>query len=492
MQTIDNLYSIDYLYPRILILELIEKTKGCAVVWNKIRPAVYKTHWKVEDRHYDVSLTYLKTTFKIDFARNGRSVYNVDSNAVAEIDDLYQIVDLYLEQDDSFLPALQSQLNCRRYHRIKSKGGVVAGGTSAYLRKIIKTTTGGVVVGGSSSVLKFLPGHGGVVVRGSSIVRIIYTINIMASGGVRCGGIAKSMPYLEKGSGNIVVGGVAHVPMDVYVASLSQNEVGIKKVLVNGSSVLLSSQYIYNFAVDAVNKIIFYAVYSNSKTDIYRMNINGSNVVKIQESNLGVSHMAVSGTKLYFANHFVFYPAADNGAVISCNYNGSGRQVLFGRGQKNIIDMGYKNGYLFYTYPSSSGSHIDYFYNGYLGVIHIPVNNGLFNIGTGAITAVKNKVFPNKIDLVFNYYNTPSNRARIARLTCPVNNSLIGHVDVDYDIEVISNNFSSDGGNEIYYSSVIDSFGRTDKINKFNLDDGSNTTILSEGYKFVSTGVSHL
>jgi len=152
MQTIDNLYSIDYLYPKILILELIEKTKGCSVVWDKIRSATYKTHWQVEDRYYDISLTYLKNTFKIDFKRNGRSVYSLDSNAVAEINDLYQIVELYLEQDDSFLPALQSQLSCRRYHKAKAKGGVVSGGTSAYVVKAIRTSTGGVKVGGSSNV----------------------------------------------------------------------------------------------------------------------------------------------------------------------------------------------------------------------------------------------------------------------------------------------------------------------------------------------------
>lgn len=112
MQTIDNLYDIDYLYPRILILEMIEKTKGCAVVWDQITPTTYQTHWSVSNRYYDVTMTYLRNTYRVDFIRNGRSVLNIDANNVPEVIDLFRVVGVYLGQDDisSFSAAIQNQL----------------------------------------------------------------------------------------------------------------------------------------------------------------------------------------------------------------------------------------------------------------------------------------------------------------------------------------------------------------------------------------------
>jgi len=171
MITADNLYSLDYLYPRILILELIEKTKGCAVVWDRLRPSVYKTHWQVDNRYYNVTLTYLKTTHRIDFIRNGRSIYNVDSFAVAELSELYQIVEIYLAQVDESLMAIQNQLDCTRISRLRSYGGVVGGGTSIFSKlKNPAIATGGVKVGGLSVSRSFIPARGGVVVGGTGIL----------------------------------------------------------------------------------------------------------------------------------------------------------------------------------------------------------------------------------------------------------------------------------------------------------------------------------
>jgi hypothetical protein len=114
MQTVDNLYGIDYLYPKILILELIEKTKSCAVVWNRATPTDFTTHWSGQNRYYDVCITYLRNTYRVDFVRNGRSVLNVDAGNVPEVVDLFRIIGVCLGQDDisTLTPAIQNQIAC--------------------------------------------------------------------------------------------------------------------------------------------------------------------------------------------------------------------------------------------------------------------------------------------------------------------------------------------------------------------------------------------
>lgn len=183
MQT-DNLYGIDYLYPRILILELIEKTKGCAVVWDQITPTVYQTHWSVSDRYYDVTITYLRNTYRVDFIRNGRSVLNVDAGNVPEVIDLFRVIGIYLGQD--YVPgisaAIQNQLDCTHRHREAARGGVEVSGVARISSRTSFSGGGGVVLSGSSTVSKFLPGSGGMTSGGVAVVQVTY--NIESSGGV--------------------------------------------------------------------------------------------------------------------------------------------------------------------------------------------------------------------------------------------------------------------------------------------------------------------
>ena len=187
MQT-DNLYGIDYLYPRILVLELIEKTKGCAVVWDQVTPTVYQTHWSVSNRYYDVTITYLRNTYRVDFIRNGRSVLNIDAGNVPEVVDLFRVIGIYLGQDyiTGVSAAIQNQLDCTHRHREAARGGVEVGG-SATIGSFTNFVSedGGVTISGSSDVTSFLPGSGGVISGGSAVVSAVYSIT--ATGGVEAG-----------------------------------------------------------------------------------------------------------------------------------------------------------------------------------------------------------------------------------------------------------------------------------------------------------------
>jgi hypothetical protein len=213
MQTIDNLYIIDQLYPRILILELIEKTKGCAVTWDKISPTVYKAHWQIENRYYDVFITYFKTTYKIDFVRNGKSIYS--TRGVAELIDLYQIIEIYLRKDDLFLSGIQNQVDCRHIFRVKSIGGVVAGGISPVIKSSITIiSSGGVKISGVSVAAKFLPTSGGVVCGGISLISEQESYAYVGSGGASCNGGAicltsEQESYAYVGSGGASCNGGA-------------------------------------------------------------------------------------------------------------------------------------------------------------------------------------------------------------------------------------------------------------------------------------------
>jgi len=188
MQT-DNLYGIDYLYPRILILELIEKTKGCAVVWDQITPTVYQTHWSVSDRYYDVTITYLRNTYRVDFIRNGRSILNVDAGNVPEVIDLFRVIGIYLGQD--YVPgisaAIQNQLDCTHRHREAALGGVEVGGSARVFNSTLYVAQSGVIIGGTSISSSSIQAAGGVVVGGDAEISN-QIISVVGSGGVVAGG----------------------------------------------------------------------------------------------------------------------------------------------------------------------------------------------------------------------------------------------------------------------------------------------------------------
>lgn len=544
MITADNLYSLDYLYPRILILELIEKTKGCAVVWDRLRPSVYKTHWQVDNRYYNVTLTYLKTTYRIDFIRNGRSIYNVDSFAVAELSELYQIVEIYLAQVDESLMAIQNQLDCTRISRLRSYGGVVGGGTSIFSKlKNPAIATGGVKVGGLSVSRSFIPARGGVVVGGTTTS--LKLINAGISGGVRVGGKATLLSPLTS-SGGIVVGGtsvaknyitahggvlckgssvskvllkgrggvvvrgeakvtpyniisrggarargIAEVPIDLYLRGSSTTVTGIKKLLVNGGLVDINTLTdISAMAVDVKNNKIFWSLYvSSGLWRLYSANLNGTGVVQIAESELSITNIAVDGTQVYYAHPHVFFPSAFNAKIYRCNYDGSSNAVFHYFGEGTLLGLGWKNGFLYYSFRDVIGSYARsintstsaYFeyntqYDGY---------PSCFYTGYGGITAIVNKDHPNNIDFVIN-----APHGIIQRTNKSVTNYYRFIPSLVYQSQSLSS-----CGTDIYVN-TIDGYYTGLGVIKFNLDDITDDTVIARrvtitgtGYQQVSTGI---
>ena len=142
----------DELYAQMLVLQLIECTKGCAVTWYKTSLTDYTTQWTVSNRYYDVSLTYLRSMYQLNFIRNRRLIYSVDSNLVSEVFELYRVIEIFFNNNLSvLLQAIQNQNGCDNHFITidEIEGGVVCGGSAIeeHLPRL-----GGVVCGGTADI----------------------------------------------------------------------------------------------------------------------------------------------------------------------------------------------------------------------------------------------------------------------------------------------------------------------------------------------------
>lgn len=109
MLTSDNLIQQDDLYPRMLVLQVTEKTKTGTLIWNRDALTVFRTSWESGDRYYDVRLSYLRGLYEVDFSRNGRIIYTVSTVSVPEVAELYEVVSIVLGDNNDFLTPIQSQ-----------------------------------------------------------------------------------------------------------------------------------------------------------------------------------------------------------------------------------------------------------------------------------------------------------------------------------------------------------------------------------------------
>jgi hypothetical protein len=182
MITVDNIYGLNYLYPKILVLQLIESTKKQAVVWDIISPTTCYTNFTAASRYYDVYLVNLGTSYKIDFVVNARRSLTVDSSDVPELVDLFQIIRLLTSNNDDLIQSVQNQLNASFFINEKASGGMksagvgVVGFTDA---RTIPPIRGGVIAG--------VAGRDGYVVSYKPWI-----------GGVKAGGVASVQAYTSR------------------------------------------------------------------------------------------------------------------------------------------------------------------------------------------------------------------------------------------------------------------------------------------------------
>lgn len=186
MSEAENNQELNALYPQILVKELIEKTKGGAIVWHKPNGTRFESDWDVNSRFYKAFLIYLKGTYRLDVFRNGRNVYSVDATNVPDVTVLYQILDIYASQDEygPAILAVQKQIDAQSIFTAEVSGGIVVGGRAQFMSRDI--ARGGVDIAGVSTVVNYFPGHGGAVLGGAATEQHLS----LRIGGVKVGGSA--------------------------------------------------------------------------------------------------------------------------------------------------------------------------------------------------------------------------------------------------------------------------------------------------------------
>lgn len=220
----DNFLELKLLQSQVILAEMAEKTKSCALEWQQFAPAVFKSEWELDGDLYDAYLAKLQNHYVLDFLEDDEIVLSIHSAVNEDLGTLYVMVErlFYANPFVEPLIGLQKQASCKRLHVEEGNGGVVIGGKG--VRSHDLTASGGLVLGGSADVIALLPGHGGVKAGGTSIHNMIMfntgrggvtirgdrSSSYFMTGGIVVSGSATPQ-VLMKGTGGVVVGGAAHL-----------------------------------------------------------------------------------------------------------------------------------------------------------------------------------------------------------------------------------------------------------------------------------------
>lgn len=154
-----NIAELGSVYKRIFVLDMIEKMKDCAVVWNQISPYQFSTAVLKDNIIWNVYLTKMPngSTVTIDFTKAGRFYYSVNSDDDANVEELFNNIaeEDIADKDDALLRDIQQFQGCEpKKYREYPEGGVVVGGRGAF--SINQGVSGGVWVAGDSDALYFI------------------------------------------------------------------------------------------------------------------------------------------------------------------------------------------------------------------------------------------------------------------------------------------------------------------------------------------------
>lgn len=183
--------ELKYVYSKIFILELIEKSKRCSIEWDQISSTCFQTELVFESITYDVFVNKLEFAIVLDILKNDTRILNSNSNSDSDIAVLYSTIEDTVNADNSIREAVtgfNSLLPCNKNIRKVARGGVVGGGTSLALRVKVAATSGGIKTGGEAFNSAFRP-IGGLKAGGTARVR--GGVSLVASGGAKLGGRAR-------------------------------------------------------------------------------------------------------------------------------------------------------------------------------------------------------------------------------------------------------------------------------------------------------------
>ncbi len=238
-----NNTELNYLYQRILISELIEKTNRCGVSWDQLSSGVFKTDFTWNNNDYDVYFTLLpQSVYILDFIKFGVNFISFNSTIDDQLDDLYHAIVDGIEKRllQEIIQDISSLRTCENFIDEFPHGGAKISGTALYSKvKIVEVGDGGLFLGGSANVTNPIVISGKAFVSGYSNVTSTYFKS--GSSGSIVAGDADVKPYFEFGSGGARISGHAILPVDVYLGGLVNYVGKIERLNPDGSLTLIQN-----------------------------------------------------------------------------------------------------------------------------------------------------------------------------------------------------------------------------------------------------------
>lgn len=148
----DNLLQLIDLQADILLADLNDRTKRCAIVWNRVATTTYHCYFQWNNDWYDAYVTLMRGSYGFDLIKNGRNVFSINSYINNQVAVLYYVITDTFNNSEikQIIQDVNSLVTCKNMLREAARGGVEVGGDAidAYYRYVI----GGVIVGGTGSL----------------------------------------------------------------------------------------------------------------------------------------------------------------------------------------------------------------------------------------------------------------------------------------------------------------------------------------------------
>jgi hypothetical protein len=270
-----NLQELDYLYNRIMVVELIKRTTNCSLDWEQTEN-VFQAEWTFEGLDYNVNLVRLPSGYVLDFIRDGEVTFSTTTIVDETIWELVRLVDNPNSPIRESLTGLRSQRGCESIFNEVGTGGVeVAGRPRPSLRINVHDPDllGGLEAAGDS------PNKSG----------------FFAQGGQFLGGTATNWGYFfRKGRGGVVTRGGVELPWlytmgATYIAEVDNWKYALFSFDTTGSQIKKFSEVFYgqlnevtHWDVDYIDTgNVYVGRNSNVGITVQRMNPNFTSPVTI-------------------------------------------------------------------------------------------------------------------------------------------------------------------------------------------------------------------
>lgn len=148
----DNLLQLIDLQADLLLADLNDRTKRCAIAWDRVSPTTYHCYFEWGNDWYDAYVTLMRGSYGLDLIKNERLVLNINSYINDQVAVLYYVITDTFDDHEikQIIQDINTLASCKNVVRKAALGGVTVGGTAVvvYYRYVI----GGVTVGGTASL----------------------------------------------------------------------------------------------------------------------------------------------------------------------------------------------------------------------------------------------------------------------------------------------------------------------------------------------------